>query len=87
MTIIHKVMDEFTGATTRSLSLVFQENENAEWQNSAADNTYKSIIWTKIVALFHLWLGSKGVYVVGSKDTSKVRLLQFIQTLFRPMCK
>ena len=36
----------------------------------------------KIIAYYHSWLCSKGVYVVGSKDTSKVRLLQFIQSLF-----
>ena len=35
-----------------------------------------------IIAYYHLWLCSKGVYVVDSKDTSKIRLLQFIQTLF-----
>ena len=36
----------------------------------------------KIIAYYHLWLCSKGMYVVGSTDTSKVRLLQFIQSLF-----
>ena len=36
----------------------------------------------KIIAYYHSWLCSIGVYVVGSKDTSKVRLLQFIQSLF-----
>ena len=30
---------------------------------------------------YQSWLCGKGVYVVGSKDTIKVRLLQFIQTL------
>ena len=40
----------------------------------------------KIIPYCHLWLCSKGVYVVDSKDTSKVRLLQFIQTLHLVIC-